>query len=278
MPLPYQPPFGRHSYHSSPFLRISQKKWCENSPMQCNGHPTGIIPRANSRSKFRFSLVPSPQLRLVDHLYFMPFSSCEFAGGGCTYGAQVVYDGVGAGGRGCTDSPSWYSVSTAAMATPSAVMLQSRTAFAAFPPIEQPGTAAEVSAMLQTAPPNAPALLFPEGREQPVRMQRSIPVAWTARDLSRRPTYNGAVQPSEHFTFQIAVYAHKNAVTVQTVKFSALTSGETPLPPVPFALCAAKEHAAATCSAYSVAPVIPLPIDSSRKQAVRPFQQRPCTA
>lgn len=204
------------------FPVASSRKWTSHWPH---------AQKQNSRSEFVVHSSFSSQPRLADHLYFMPFSSCEFAGGGCTYGAQVEYDSVGAGGRGCTDSPAWYSpMSTAAMATPSAVMLQSRTAFAAFPPIEQPGTAAEVAAMLQKAPPNAPALLFPEGREQPVRMQRNIPVAWTARDLSRRPTYNGAAQPSEHFTFQIAVYAHKNAVTVQTVKFSALASGESPLP------------------------------------------------
>jgi hypothetical protein len=79
--------------------------------------------------------------------------------------------------------------------------------------------------MVKTAPPNAPALLFPQGREQPVRMQRSVPVAWTSRDLSLRPTFSGAAQPSEHFTFQIAVYAHKQDVTVHAVTFSALTAG-----------------------------------------------------
>ena len=71
------------------------------------------------------------------------------------------------------------------MASPSMVMMQSRNAFVAFPPIEQPASAAEVAAMLEKAPTGVSAIVFPEGREQPIRMQRKLPVEWTERDLSQ---------------------------------------------------------------------------------------------
>jgi hypothetical protein len=162
----------------------------------------------------------------------MPFTSCEFSGGGCPYGASAQYDAVPAlvptvrQQRACIDDPSWYSgVADAAMAVPASATLQSRSAFAAFPPIEQPATSAEMAVLLRTAPSDRPVLLFTEGREQPIRMQDKLPAAWAHRDLTTPPAFNGSAQPSERFTFQIALWAHKTAVTVEAVVFTALVLG-----------------------------------------------------
>lgn len=50
-------------------------------------------------------------------------------------------------------------------------------------------------------------LLFPETRENSIRLLDGIPETWTERSKKQRSSFSAIVQPGEYFTFQLGVYA-----------------------------------------------------------------------
>lgn len=91
-------------------------------------------------------------------LYYLPFTTCEYAGGSCEYGANVNY----APRSHCADSP-WWPAGTPLLA-PSAVAYEAVSDFDAFTATEILMSPAEQAAFLAAAAPPPPlhALLIAE--------------------------------------------------------------------------------------------------------------------
>ena len=96
-------------------------------------------------------------------LYYLPFSTCEYAGGACEYGADVTY----APRAHCADTPWWAADGDgqAPPAPPAAVTYEAVSDFDGFTDMETPMSAAEFA---QFAPPVA--LLIAEGANSSARL------------------------------------------------------------------------------------------------------------
>ena len=126
------------------------------------------------------------------HIYYMPFTTCEYNTGSCPYGANVVYDAP----SGCTDAPWWGSVPLDQMAEAGAVVQQARTSFDAFNAMEKAASNAEVLLLLskyKAADPTGsaalPAVLLSQDRSLPIRMTSQIPYTWTKRNDTEPVNY-----------------------------------------------------------------------------------------
>ncbi len=59
---------------------------------------------------------------------------------------------------------------------------------------------------------NAEYLVFPETRENPIRLLDGIPEIWTRRTPGELERFEGSARPAEYYVFQIGVYAHKKEI------------------------------------------------------------------
>lgn len=156
-------------------------------------------------------------------IYYMPFSTCEYTGGACVFGAQVTYDPAGTHGSCGNSSSSWEADATAA---PLRGVYQARAPFESFEPMEIPMTVLEATAWLN-ARSTQPLIVVPEVREHVVKMRNSLPSRWV--DLPSETPLRGTVQPGEHYSFQLAVVNMNSGHTaapplvVSDVTFSDLT-------------------------------------------------------
>jgi hypothetical protein len=151
-------------------------------------------------------------------LYYMPFTTCEYLGGACIYGAQTTYDRTGAAGSckpavdGATVSPAELKAlagGSAAAATTAtaglAASYQARAPFETFEPMEQPMTAAELSAFMGRWRSSTGAIVVAEARENVVKMKRQLPHRWAGLTPATASSFAAVVRPGEKFTFQLAV-------------------------------------------------------------------------
>jgi len=158
------------------------------------------------------------------YVYFMPYRS----EGRKNY-PNVKYDLPEA-----TEDPGWmdaakavllrdeYSAGRIPMANvPSAevVEIQSADEFSAFTPMELVATAEETKTLL-AAHPGAPYLLFPEDRTLSIRMADFLPYRWAVAGPAGAVT--GRAARGEYFTFQVGVWAAREAISDLDVKFSDL--------------------------------------------------------
>jgi len=158
------------------------------------------------------------------YVYFMPYRS----GGRKNY-PDIKYDLPVA-----TEDQGWlgaakavllrneYAVGQVSMAdVPSAevVEIQSADEFSAFTPMELVATAQETKTLL-AAHPGAPYLLFPEDRMLSIRMAEFLPHRWAAAGPSG--TVTGRAARGEYFTFQVGVWAAREAIADLQIKFSDL--------------------------------------------------------
>lgn len=99
-------------------------------------------------------------------LYYLPFSTCEYANGACQYNADVTYDAR----THCNDAP-WWPLGTP-MIAPTAATYEGRTEFDAYSDMEQPMSPVEFSAFIAAAAPPLPlgALLIAEHGESSARL------------------------------------------------------------------------------------------------------------
>ena len=153
----------------------------------------------------------------------MPFTTCEYEGGACVYGAQSVYDPTGANGS-CTNASTPTEANTAALSA----VYEARAPFESFAPMEMPMTASELQSFLAPRA-SSPLLVVAETREHQVKMRTQLPARWAAAPL--KPALNASAQPGEHFSFQLAVVnvvrGDGQAVqpqTITSVTFSDLRS------------------------------------------------------
>eukprot|EP01050_Picozoa_sp_SAG11_P004903 SAG11_NODE_326_length_10708_cov_6.937035_4_plen_1050_part_00 len=159
------------------------------------------------------------------HIYYMPFSTCEYHGGTCRSHATVEYTRPGGNGSCANFTGVEGPHGHPAVAPVAAIeaVYQPRAPFESFEPMEMPMTAEEQADFLAAAPPGAKLLVVPEHREHPVRMLSQLPARWAEAD-TKHPTYKGIVQPGENFTFQLALYAPAEHVAVTDVSFTELVA------------------------------------------------------
>jgi len=107
---------------------------------------------------------------------------------------------------------------------PSASVLefQARSQFERFDPMEVIATARETQQLLAAHP--APYLLFPEDRKFPIRMTGDLPLRWIDGGPGSR--FRGQAERNEYYTFQIGVYAARQAVEQLDVEFADLRSAQ----------------------------------------------------
>ncbi len=101
----------------------------------------------------------------------------------------------------------------------SVVQIQARGEFHRFDPMELIATAAETRALRERFP-KRPFLLFPEDREHAVSMTDDLPRRWIG--TGPRSTFTGNARPNEYYTFQIAVWAAREAIADLQVEVSDL--------------------------------------------------------
>lgn len=104
--------------------------------------------------------------------------------------------------------------------------VQSRTAFDSFYPMEIIPTKPEKQQMLENHLDEY--LLFPEGRENPVRMKDELPEKWVRSGPSEQ--FSATAMRNEYFAFQIGVYAAEKDIENIKVDFSALEGRKDTIP------------------------------------------------
>lgn len=106
------------------------------------------------------------------------------------------------------------------------IRVESRSKFDSFYPMEVIATKSEKEAYRQNN--HAEFYLFPESRENPIRMRDNIPAKW----LTYKPgkEFRGEALPNEYYTFQIGVWADKAPVNQLTYKASTLRCGTDSIP------------------------------------------------
>jgi hypothetical protein len=104
------------------------------------------------------------------------------------------------------------------------VQFQSIDPFNSFYPMEIIATKSEVDALIKNHP-NSDYLLFPENRENSIRMTSDIPLKWIQDRVTNR--FSGQALKGEYFTFQIGVYAAKKDIENIEVQFSGLNYNDT---------------------------------------------------
>ncbi len=100
------------------------------------------------------------------------------------------------------------------------VSIQSRTQFDSFYPMEVIPTSGEKIAFLNTV--QSDYILFPEGRENPIRMRDEIPLKWIESGIKKE--FVGEAFKDEYFTFQVGLYAHKKELKNVKITFSELVN------------------------------------------------------
>ncbi|NTV80122.1 MAG: hypothetical protein HGA24_01680, partial [Candidatus Aminicenantes bacterium] len=184
---------------------------------------TNVLPLAVTR-EFGFLLFEPKTVPGEYHVYYMPYKS----EGRKNY-PNVKYDLPQV-----TEDLGWMETAKAALSRneyavgqipladiPRAefVELQSADAFSAFTPMEIIATAAETKALL-AAHPGAPYLLFPEDRARSIRMTGDLPYHWAVEGPGG--VIKGEAARGEYFTFQIGVWAAREAIVDLEVEFSDL--------------------------------------------------------
>ena len=133
------------------------------------------------------------------YLYYLPFSTCEYAGGGCEYNADVSY----AQRAHCADAPWWPT--GAQTVTPDAITYEAVSDFDAFTDMERLASRDEVAAFLAAAAPSPPlhALIIAESAALSARV-------WGSGGSAARATaaaVGGAVAPTPTPTTPFCVFA-----------------------------------------------------------------------
>jgi hypothetical protein len=104
--------------------------------------------------------------------------------------------------------------------------IQARTQFDSFFPMEIIPTQKEYDRFLENNPSNY--LVFPEDRQNPIRMTRDIPLKWIEDSI--RNTFMGKAQRNEYYAFQLGLFASKKEIRNLKLEFSDLVSKKARIP------------------------------------------------
>ena len=158
----------------------------------------------------------------VLHLYYMPFTTCEYENGACRSGARSTYLNRSSTPAACRLAAERGGAAAGPPAEATAVY-QARDAFQSFDPMGFAMSASELAA-LRAAQPDPGILLVAEDRSRPVSGRRFLPSLWAGRGAGAS-VLNGTAAPGEHYTWQLAVAALESGVTIHRVSFSDFSSG-----------------------------------------------------
>ncbi|MFH1567622.1 MAG: glycoside hydrolase domain-containing protein, partial [Gemmatimonadota bacterium] len=100
------------------------------------------------------------------------------------------------------------------------VALEAVDDFHRLDPMEVPATDGEVQALLARHP-EQPYLVFAEDRRYPVRLPDRLPVRWV--DAGPGRAFEGAADPNEYYTFQLALFAARGPLHEVELRFANLT-------------------------------------------------------
>lgn len=151
-------------------------------------------------------------------VYYLPFRTCEFASGACTYNAVATYDTP----SHCRDPSSWVNTTHTALAKNTTVcpLSEGRSPFDAFTPEELRATATECAAWWGAAGAVLPggalvaaAVVGDNGRG--IALAPGIPAAWAQRPPSQLRTYVTALAPGERHTLVVGVAALSGPLLVR---------------------------------------------------------------
>ncbi len=101
--------------------------------------------------------------------------------------------------------------------------LQARTEFSRFDPMEVVAGADEVKALLD-ATAGRPYLVFPEDRRHKIRMTDDLPLRWTKQPPAA--AFADTARRHEFLTFQLGVFASRQALERVTVRFADLRTAD----------------------------------------------------
>ena len=176
----------------------------------------GVGLHAGFNASFSFDAVSGPG---TYHLYYMPFSTCEYTSGSCKFGANSVYEirnDSNAGG-GCTAADN-HDVATSEVNLDN-IVYQSRNAFDSFAPMEMACSPQEVGALEAQSLPIG-AMLITEDRSRPVRMFQNLPSRWCASSFTPLHEFHGKARPGEFYALQVVVFAATAAVNITGISFN----------------------------------------------------------
>lgn len=106
------------------------------------------------------------------------------------------------------------------------IEFQSRTAFDSFYPMEIIPLLSEKKNFF--AGVKADFLVFPEGRENPIRMKDEIPLKWIQQGMTNK--FSAEVFQNEYFAFQLGVYAYTKDIRNIRLEYSDFVDGNNKLP------------------------------------------------
>lgn len=104
----------------------------------------------------------------------------------------------------------------------SVVRFEARGEFNRMDPMEVIATQEETEALLAKYP-DAAYLLFPEDRRFPVRMFENLPLKWVQPGSGLH--FRGTAQPGEYYTFQIGVWAARQAISDLALTWTPVRNG-----------------------------------------------------
>ena len=156
------------------------------------------------------------------HVYYLPFTIHQGWGG---YGGSYLPPGPPPDAAWVKKHGLGLGVDPAGLPEAKLLAFQSRTAFDSFWPMEIPATPEETRAVI--AKGDSPFLVFPEDRCFPIRMPEAIPTRWLEGPYD---TFRGEALRNEYFTFQVGVFAARQALEGLTVTFTDLKNGDAVLP------------------------------------------------
>jgi hypothetical protein len=131
-------------------------------------------------------------------------------------------------------SPQWLAKAEAAKNKPATIIkaqviqFQSVNGFNSFYPMEIIATQTETEALIKNYATSG-YLLFPEARENSIRMTNDLPAKWIAD--GQKSEFSGKASKGEYFTFQLGLYPVKTSAEDVKVTFGPLTkSGKQVVP------------------------------------------------
>ena len=144
-------------------------------------------------------------------VYYLPFAPQPGWG---SYSRDYLppQDSVGA------DWKSRLPQNTDALPRAKVVLLEARTEFDSFYPMEVVATPEEIQQLLNRRAADSAYLVFPEDRRFPIRMRDDLPLRWVKAGPGRE--IHGDAQRNEFYVFQIGVWAARTNLTALDVEFN----------------------------------------------------------
>ena len=197
---------------------LQKAVWVTAGANSSRGVACSIVGASTDSANITFTPVAGQDRYFI---YYMPFTTCEYTGGACIYGARTTYDAPGATGSCTTRSTTVAQPIGPGVFSAATVVYEARTPFESFEPMEMPMTAPELARFYAARHDAGRYHVVTETRDHPVRMRKLLPFRWIASPVA--PAVDAKVQPGEHYTFQLVVInSSPTTLEITDVAFTAL--------------------------------------------------------